>query len=62
MSNKSTKHPEAIFESENTQRGIVEPRSWREEGMPDNSMLPLGNGGSNNYSNEVMRISDKFKD
>jgi hypothetical protein len=62
MSNKSTKHPETIFDRENTQTGIVEPGSWIAEGMPDINMLPLGNVGSNNYSNEAKRIRDEFKE
>jgi hypothetical protein len=61
MSNKSTKHPEKIFDRENTQTGITEPGNWRGEGMPDN-MLPLGNAGCNNYSNEAKRIRDEFKE
>jgi hypothetical protein len=62
MSNKSTKHPETIFDREDTETGIAEPGSWRAKGMPDISMLPLGNVGSNNYSYEVKRIRDEFKE
>jgi hypothetical protein len=59
---KSTKDPETIFDRENTQTGIVEPGSWSAEGMPDNNTLPLGNVGSNNYSNKAKRIREEFKE
>jgi hypothetical protein len=42
--------------------GVVEPGSWRAEGITDINMLPLCNVGSNSYSNEVKRIRDKFKE
>jgi hypothetical protein len=62
MSKKSTKHPETMFDRQSTETGIVEPGSWRGERMPDNNMLPLGIICSNNYSNEVKRIRDEFKE
>jgi hypothetical protein len=53
------KTPERIFDRGNTQTRIVEPGSWRGEGMPNNN---ISNVGSNNYSNEAKRIRDEFKE
>jgi hypothetical protein len=61
MSKKFTKHPETMFDRQNTEMGIAEPGSWRGEGMPDN-VLPLGNVCSNKYSSEAKRIRDEFKE
>jgi hypothetical protein len=53
MSNKSKKHPETIFDRENTQTGIVETGSWIAEGMPSINMLRLGTAASRNLCTSV---------
>ncbi|KDR12298.1 hypothetical protein L798_13815 [Zootermopsis nevadensis] len=41
MSKKSTRPPDNMFDRHNAQTGVVEPGTWRAEGMPDGNMSLL---------------------
>jgi hypothetical protein len=58
---KSTRPPDNMSDQHNAQSGVVEPGTWRAEGMPDGNMLPLGNVATHNYSRNAKEIRDEHR-
>lgn len=54
--------PEGTFDRENIETGEMIPGSWRNDEMPVESLLPLAQQGSNNYSNNAKEIREDFRE
>jgi Plant transposon protein. len=53
---------EGTFDRENLETGEIIHGSWRNEEMPADSMLPLAQQGSNNYSNNAKEVREEFQE